>query len=664
MAHLGKGKTEAALKSYQGVLRIDPRDIRIRQKIADLYLQLGKKPEAMRQMREVAIGHIGEDQHRQALVVLKQLQKLKPKDDEVYGLMGDCYTAEGFIPDAREAYEKTLELLETKPKEGLPYAAKLMAIAPGEMLPKVNHAELLQRSGKLEDAAAAWKALGMEARRRGNSADQTAFNERALRLDEGDLECLEGAAEARIQLGEPKEALVHIQKAYTASPSSERVLSMLAQCFELMDQKPKAKKVLQQLAKLYEDMNEPIGRRDALQRAFACEPEDVELSDLVGAAVARAERCEMRLTDHKWSEAKDEAVGQVVVEAEVLARYGFADRAKEVIENSPPEVRQSLAARARLVETLTELGNLNGALEELSALEVVAAEDTVVLNAVRTRAGALKGDFDEAEADALPPAEAELEAEEVVELELEIEDEDEEEDDAAPVAAEGSVEARADALAAAGAIEAAVAAYQEVLTRDPGNTDVLTKLGALVAGDEEDAPPEAEEPFDLPAEALSPVAQEAEVVSDMPDFQSIFAEQGAQPTAGPPAAAPDPTSAIAGDEVAVEARALLLVGLYDEVIEQVKDQQDLVSAVMCAEARSRLGDPAKARKSLRRALDDASEKDPGHPEALWVLACLQAVTGKGKAAGRTLDDLEDLELGYRSVEIAALRRGIAVLKGR
>ena len=77
IGHLGKGNTEEALKCYQAVLRIEPRDIRIRQKIADLYLQLGKKPEAMRQMREVAIGHIGEDQHRQALVVLKHLQKFQ-----------------------------------------------------------------------------------------------------------------------------------------------------------------------------------------------------------------------------------------------------------------------------------------------------------------------------------------------------------------------------------------------------------------------------------------------------------------------------------------------------------------------------------------------------------------------------------------------------------
>ncbi len=663
IGHLGKGKSEEALKCYQAILRIEPRDIRIRQKIADLYLQLGKTPEAMRQLREVAIGHIGEDQHRQALVVLKQLKKLKPKDDEVHGLLGDCYKAGGFLPDAREAYETTLELLETKPKEALPYAAKVMSIAPGEMPPKINHAELLQRAGKHEAAAEAWKCLGVEARRRGNAPDQVAFNERSLRLQEDDLGCLEGAAEARIQMGEPKEALVHIQKAYAANPNSERVLSMLAQCFELMEQQPKAKKVLLQLAKLHEELNQPVGRRDALKRAFACAPDDGGLEAEVGDAVARAERFEMRLTDHKWSESKDETVGRVVVEAEVLSKYGFADRAKVVIEESGPEVRGSLAVRARMVEVLVELEDLDGAIGELGALEVDGVEDQGILEAVRTRTGALKGDFDAPEGVApgafTPSSDDDEDEEEVVSIDIE-DDEDLDADSDGP-------EARGDALAAAGDTQGAMAAYQQALASDPANEEILIKLGEILGGDDDEG--EAEEEVDeLPAEALSPVADDDAAGEDMPDFQSIFEAgepvgPGAAPPAGP-AKTPVPVPAVQGGDAAAEVRARLLVGMYDEAIALGKEQDDLVSAVLCAEARARNGTEAAGRKALRRALDDAGEGDAGYAEALWVLARLQAVTGKAKAAVRTLDDLEDFDSAYRSAEVQALRHGIELLKGR
>jgi hypothetical protein len=104
--------------------------------------------------------------------------------------------------------------------------------------------------------------------------------------------------------------------------------------------------------------------------------------------------------------------------------------------------------------------------------------------------------------------------------------------------------------------------------------------------------------------------------------------------------------------------------MYDEAIALGKEQDDLVSAVLCAEARARNGTEAAGRKALRRALDDAGEGDAGYAEALWVLARLQAVTGKAKAAVRTLDDLEDFDSAYRSAEVQALRHGIELLKGR
>jgi len=644
---LGKGKAEDALKCFQDVLRLDPKDIRIRQKIADLYLQLGKKPEAMRQMREVVLGHIGDDQFRQALVVLKSLQKLKPKDDEVWGLTGDCHKGLGFFPDAREAYEKTLELLDTKPKEALPYAARLISISPGEMPPKVAYAELLQRAGKRDEAAEAWKALGAEARRRGNASDQAAFNELSLRVSEEDAECLESAAEARILLGEPKEALVHIQKAYAANPDSGRVLSMLAQCFELMEQQPKAKKVLIQLAKLHSDQNHPVGCRDALERAYACDPDDADLKAEVGDAVARAERAEMRLTDHKWSAPKDESEGEVIIRAEVLTQYGFADRAKEVIQGASVEIRDSLSARAHLVEILVDLADVDAATAEAGAMLNDWVGDPIVVESLQIRRAALKGEFDAPD----PAAD-----EEVLELELELEDEEaEEENQEVSLASldELGLEARGDALLAAGDTDGAIAAYREVLAADPADQAVLMKLGEVIAGAEE-------EPIDLPAEVVDSIPGDAPAADeDMPDFQSIFK---AESPAGAKAAASPPD--LSGDEAVAEARAYVLAGMFEQAIAVLQGKEDLASSVVCAQATALGGEPAKGRTLLRRSLDDASEGAPGYTEALWVLAGLQARTGKAKAAQRTLDDLVDVDSKYRSVEVDALRRGITLLLQR
>ena len=242
MLLLQKDKTEEALDVYLKILKLSKGDIRVRQKLADLYLSLDKKPEAIRQLRDVAAGQIKEGQHRVAVVVLKKLHELNPSDTETLAQLARAQKEVGFIDDAKETYTKVIDMLETKPRVGLPYIKELIGISPGEVPPKVKLAEVLVRCGQSEEAFDQWIKLGRVACRRGNLLDQAFFLERGLKIKEDDVECLEGAAEARIALGAPKEALVHIQRAYSVNPNSTRVLSMLAQCFEVMEQQPKAKK--------------------------------------------------------------------------------------------------------------------------------------------------------------------------------------------------------------------------------------------------------------------------------------------------------------------------------------------------------------------------------------------------------------------------------------
>ncbi len=657
MALLQKGKMEDALQAYQAVLKIAPRDIRIRQKLADLSLQLGRKPEAMRYLREVALGHISEDQHRPAIVVLKQLYGLKPKDDEVTGLLGDCYKKTGFVQDAREWFEKTLEILDDSPKEALPWASKLVDVCPGEMPPKISYAELLNRAGKFDVAFGHWVRLGQEARRRGNAGDQALFNERALRIEEESLECLESAAEARIAMGQAKEALVHIQKAYGANPESDSVLLMLAQCFELLEQPANAKKVFLQLANVLADMNDPVRRREALERALICDKDDAELQGLVGAAVARAERAQLRLNDGEWSQPQSQEEAEAVVRASVLLRYGFADRAKDVLEGVDVALQALPSVQANLVEVYVSLDDLDAA-QNLIKVMRESHEDNggEVLDALNIRSAALRGDFDLAE-----------EGEELPDVEesssLEIEDDEEElvelEMDDGPDGE--SAEARGDRLASEGDVDGAITAYRSGLAEDPTNETLLMKIGELLN------PAEPTEPVaNLPIDSLESIDEDAEQSggSGMPDFQSIFegGGSGTTPSATPSvAAAPTPAQVLVEDEILSEARGRLLVGQYDQVAEVLGDRDELAAHVLMAEALMRQDDVSGAMRQLRDAMDEADEDDVAAADALWLLAGLQASSGKYKAAKKTLDKLVRKHDNHRSLEVAALRRGITHL---
>lgn len=633
MLLLQKDKKEEALDVYLKILKLSKGDIRVRQKLADLYLLLGKKPEAIRQLRDVAAGQMKEGQHRAAVVILKRLHELNPTDTPTLAQLGEAQKAVGFVEDAKEAFTKVIDMLQTKPKLALKYVQELIAISPGEVPPKVMLAEVLSRCGQTDESFEQWMKLGRDARRRGSTLDQAQFMERGLKLKENHAECLEGAAEARIALGAPKEALVHIQKAYAVDPNSTRVLSMLAQCFELMEQQPKAKKVLMQLAKVHEENQDVVDRLEVLKRAATCDPDDAALQSEVGAAVALAERVQMRVHEQPWSQPQNEDEANVVVRAAILARYGFPDRAKTVLESSNG-TREAISVRAILSEVHAELGDVEAALTELSRITGDGADD------VQTRISVLKGNLDGL-GDDLDAAPIEMEID-VSDDEMELEMEDEEDVDAAPVPsteaedpAGADHEAEGDRLAAAGNSDGAIAAYQAALEADPTNESVLMKLGELFAADS--------------GEVASPAIPEPSM--DLPSFGSM---DRSEPAVVQPAMVPQ----IAFDEGYMAIRGMIMIGKLAEAKQAAEERADLLGSCVIAELLALEGDAKQARRVLQEAMDEVDEDAEGYPEGLWGLARYAAMVGKSRTAVRLLGELEDLAPGHRASDIAVLHVAI------
>lgn len=645
MMLLQKDKKEEAIDVYLKLLKLSKGDIRVRQKLADLYLALGRKPEAIRQLRDVAAGQMKEGQHRAAVVILKKLHELNPTDTPTLGQLGEAQKAVGFIEDAKEAFRKVIDMLEPKPKLALPYVEELISLCPGEVPPKVKFAEVLARCGRTDEAFDQWVKLGRDARRRGSTLDQALFMERGVKIKEADQECLESAAEARIALGAPKEALVHIQKAYSVNPDSTRVLSMLAECFELMDQKPKAKKVLMQLAKVHEESNALVDRLDALKRASACDPEDASLSSEVGTAVSIAEKVQMRLTGLQWSGPANEDEANVVVRARVLSDYGFPDRAKAVIEASNG-VRERVSVRAIMAEVLVKLDDVDGAIAEMESIDV----DEEAKTDIATRILVLREDYESlgtgGDAAAVQvEMEMEIETEDDDDdddMELEMEDESPEDEEEVVEAATGGGnerEAEGDKLAAAGDKDGAIAAYQEALEADPTNESVLMKLGELFAADS--GPVE-----DMPMEALSPI----EDVSPM--MSAGFGS--AETVADPPAS----VSTVSLDPAYVALQGWVMLGKLEEAAAKAGEREDLLGACIVAEIKALEGDAKTARRVLQEAMDEVDEDADGYPEGLWGLARYAAMLNKARTATRLLGELEELAPGHRAADIAILRAGL------
>ena len=298
LRQINLGSHEGALKAYGAILRLDPRDRRIRQKVGELHLKLGRPAEAEKHFREVTEGLVREGNHRAAVALLKQLVVLKADDPVLHWDLAECYASSGYASDARQHFDTAMRLWigAGRAMDASKCARRLAELSPGEPALRLRVAELLEAAGDPIGAAGVYQEVADEYRRRGRPDEVGRVAEMALRLRPEDLGLLLDAAAARVEGGDHRKALTHLQQAFAQAPKEPRTLDLLARAFEAVGQPDKALKVLVELSRVGAENGDPAVEADALRRALRHAPSDADIQARLAAAEERVTRLERRLT--------------------------------------------------------------------------------------------------------------------------------------------------------------------------------------------------------------------------------------------------------------------------------------------------------------------------------------------------------------------------------
>ena len=143
---IAKGQYDKAVAEYRAAADADPRDISIRLRIGDLYVKMGKKPEAIKEYTEAARANAQRGFYLKAIAVYKQTLKL---DDslEVHNKLAELYTKQRLIADAISEYSYIVAWFERKGKtsEVLDLLKKMVEVDPNNIGVRLKLAELYQR---------------------------------------------------------------------------------------------------------------------------------------------------------------------------------------------------------------------------------------------------------------------------------------------------------------------------------------------------------------------------------------------------------------------------------------------------------------------------------------------------------------------------------------
>ena len=376
--HLGRGNIDRALKELGRIIRDDPKDLRVRQKVAELLARQGKIPDAMREFHVVADAYERGGFFPKAAAIYKQMLRFEPDEMQWHMQLGTIYQQLALLSDSQDHFNRVATHYESNgsPRERIEVYERLVALNPDVFEYSERLSELHQREGDPDAAYDVWARVAQSMENRGEIDALLPVLERMSALKENDLDLVRTLANLYLDRKDPRRALAKLQECFRADPQDTETLNLLADAFVDLGENEKAVAVLRELAQIYEDLGYAEYRDQVYDRIADL---DVSLGQgYSGDASLVVEGLQDPVAhivvDQEGSD--EEVIQRPLIAAETFLLYGFPDRAQDTLEASIARFPASFALHKAVVPLHLYFQQKGAVLESLDAMYEIAMDHT------------------------------------------------------------------------------------------------------------------------------------------------------------------------------------------------------------------------------------------------------------------------------------------------
>ena len=275
---IAKGALDKAIKEYQRVLEVDPDDVRVLQKLAELYQKMQRRDEAADCFEKVARTYSAQGFYLKAVALYKQVLKVVERI-EVNVRLAELYQQLGLVGDATKEWQNVASHYEKigDQKASLDTLKKLVDLDPDNVAARIRLGEQYARQEQTVEAVTELRRAATYLQRAGRQDDYLRVAERISHLDQGDAVLARELAESYLARSDSKRALAKLQICFKANPRDLPTLQMLARAFQDLGQTSKTISVLKEQARVHADANRPGEARKVYEQALVLSPDDAEL---------------------------------------------------------------------------------------------------------------------------------------------------------------------------------------------------------------------------------------------------------------------------------------------------------------------------------------------------------------------------------------------------
>ncbi len=226
-----KGQFDRALRDYEQIVAADPKDVKHRQKLAELLVRCNRREDAVREYETIAKYYDENGFYLKAIAVYKQIQRLDPANIDVCLSLAQLNEKQGMIGNALSEYKVIFDHHE---RDGNLTAAikvleKMQAVDPENVEIRLKLAETLYSTDCTDRAYGEFSRVALTLRSRANTdfAERVARRIEKLFPERGDSSLNHLAAQ--IAGGSVGEALPQVRQLLEQDPDNPRLLGLLGE---------------------------------------------------------------------------------------------------------------------------------------------------------------------------------------------------------------------------------------------------------------------------------------------------------------------------------------------------------------------------------------------------------------------------------------------------
>ncbi|MGB7202846.1 MAG: tetratricopeptide repeat protein [Pyrinomonadaceae bacterium] len=229
---VAQGNLRSAIAEYQTVVDHDWRDVSTLNMLGDLYVKTSDNREAARCYMKVADHYNKQGFSQKAIAVYNKITKIQPDNMEVAERLAELHKGKGALGEARSHYMMVAEHHQKAGRrlEALAMYKQIAMLDPNNTDVCMNLADSYVREGQTEEAVEAYAEAGERFVRQGTYEEAIRALMRGFDIKMNDLRILNALVKAQSALGRAGKAAKLLEDLLEDEPYNRDLLYLLIEC--------------------------------------------------------------------------------------------------------------------------------------------------------------------------------------------------------------------------------------------------------------------------------------------------------------------------------------------------------------------------------------------------------------------------------------------------